>query len=302
MPGEMDIAEKKQAKLLLVDDDASVLSLLAEFVAHLGYPYKTAKDGLEALKRLEKEDFDVVITDLIMPRLDGLSLIKEIKKHWPEVDVIVITGYGREFRYSDVIKAGASDFINKPFDLDELEAKLSRVLRERALLAELQRLTREDPLTGLYNRRFFEDKLKEECHRAWRLKHPLFLMMIDIDHFKEYNDTYGHQAGDEVLKGLAEVIKSSIRQNVDWGFRYGGDEFSVIVTHAGPEEIRKVAERIRRRYEAKNFEPTSISIGVAPFRCQNDPSPRDIDDLIFRADEALYEAKKAGGNKIIVAD
>ncbi len=275
---------------------------MGEFIKHLGHPYETASDGLEALKKLEKKDFDVVITDLIMPRLDGLSLIKEIKKRWPDVDVIVITGYGRDFRYSDVIKAGASDFINKPFDLDELEAKLARVLRERALLAELQRLTREDPLTRLYNRRFFEDKLREECHRAWRLGHPLYLMMIDIDRFKEYNDTYGHQAGDAVLKGLAEVIKKSIRQNVDWGFRYGGDEFSIIVTNARREEVRKVAERIRRRYEAKGFEPTSISIGIVPFRHQGkEPQPRDIDELIFRADEALYEAKKAGGAKIVLA-
>ncbi len=136
-----------------------------------------------------------------------------------------------KYKYTDVIAAGAADFITKPFTLNELEAKLNRLIRERCLRQELELLAVRDPLTGLYNRRFFRKWSGEEVVRALRYDHPLFLFFFDIDHFKAYNDQNGHQAGDVLLIQLAEVLKSSIREDVDTAFRYGGDEFTVLLPH-----------------------------------------------------------------------
>ena len=286
--------------LLLVDDDTSILTLLSEFVEGMGYPYSTARDGVEALEVMKRQPVTVVITDLIMPRMDGLELLKRIKMRWPETDVIVITGHTREFRYTDVVREGASDFLQKPFNLDELEAKLERVLRERALRTMLLRLAARDPLTDLYNRRFFEERIEEEAERAGRQEYPLFLILVDIDQFKEVNDTYGHHEGDRILKVLAGVLIKSTRHHVDTPFRFGGDEFAVLVPQATERQACQIAERIRQNYEAAEVSGTTLSLGVAGFVRTQAPIREDIDVLIRSADNALYAAKRAGGNCVMV--
>ena len=288
-------------RLLIVDDDPIILNLLTDFFSHLEYQYRTAGDGLDAISLLEQAPSTIIITDLMMPRMNGMELISEVKKRWPETDIIVVTGYSREFSYTDVIKAGASDFIRKPFDLNELEAKLNRIIRERWLRALLKRLSRRDGLTDLYNRRFFDQRLEEESERATRQNYPLYLIMLDLDNFKELNDSLGHQIGDEVLRNLADILKKSIRHNVDLPFRYGGDEFAVITPHASTEQAKQIAERIRRNYlNNKKRGETTLSLGISRFRRTHKRLREDINLFIHKADDAMYVAKKAGGNRTIV--
>jgi len=293
-----DLPQEPQ-QLLLVDDDPTILNLLTEFVSRLGHQYRTAGDGLEAMSSLEQSSATIVITDLLMPRMDGMELIQKIKKLWPETDVMAITGYSRDFNYTDVIKAGACDFIQKPFNLDELEAKLNRIIRERGYRALLKRLSIRDVLTDLYNRRFLDQKLEEEAQRATRQNYPLFLIILDLDNFKELNDTLGHQAGDEVLQRLAHVLNNSVRRNVDIPFRYGGDEFAVMIPQAGTEQVKQIAERIRRNYLNEDIGKTSLSLGISRFRRTNRGLREDINDFMHKADGSMYAAKKAGGNKVI---
>jgi two-component system cell cycle response regulator len=288
-------------RLLIVDDDPIILNLLSDFFSRLNYQYRTAEDGLEAISLLEQESSTIVITDLLMPRMNGMELISEIKKRWPDIDIIVITGYGREFSYTDVIKAGASDFIRKPFDLNELEAKLDRIIRERRLRALLKRSSRRDGLTDLYNRRFFDQRLREEVERADRQKYSLYLIMLDLDNFKRLNDTMGHQVGDEVLQELANILKRSIRRSVDTPFRYGGDEFAVITPNATAEQVRQIAERIRYNYmNSEKRGETTLSLGASCFKRTRQDISEDINMCIRRADDAMYAAKKAGGNRTVI--
>lgn len=177
-------------EILLVDDDPSIIALMEDFFETREISFRTATNGLEAMELLEQSPATILITDLLMPKMDGMELVRKVKQHWPETDIIVMTGYTKEYRYVDVIKNGASDFIQKPFNLDELEAKLQRVVRERNLRAQLTALSVKDPLTNLYNRRFFNQKLEEEVNRALRQSYDLFLIMIDIDKFKNVNDIY----------------------------------------------------------------------------------------------------------------
>jgi diguanylate cyclase (GGDEF)-like protein len=295
--GPKDLPQELQ-QLLIVEDDSIILDLLAEFLSRLGHQYHIAGDGLEAMSLLEQHLITIVITDLLMPRMDGMELIRKIKKLWPETDVIAITGYSQDFNYTDVIKAGASDFIQKPFNLDELEAKLDRIIRERGYRALLKRLSIRDILTDLYNRRFLDEKLEEEAQRAARQNYPLFLIILDLDNFKELNDTLGHQAGDEVLQRLASVLSNSIRRNVDIPFRYGGDEFAVMIPQASTEQVKRIAERIRRNYLKEDIGKTSLSLGISRFRRTSNGLREDINNLIHKADESMYAAKRAGGNRV----
>lgn len=286
-------------RILAVDDDPLILSLLETSLEAFGYRCVLAKDGLEALELLKKGDFAIVITDLTMPRMDGMALLKHVKDLYPRIDVIVVTGYTETFSYTDVIKAGAADFISKPFNVDELEAKLNRVVREQRLIRKLEHLSMCDVLTDLYNRRCFDIKLQEEVPRAYRQGYPVFLALVDVDGFKNYNDRYGHQAGDEMLQAIGHGLMHCTRENVDWSFRYGGDEFAVIIPYASLDQVKRIAERILLFHREHHPDETSLSLGLAQFvRHPTRSWAEDIEYLIGRADNALYQSKKAGGNQV----
>lgn len=290
----------QERHILVVDDDPVVLDLLSTYVENLGYVPTSATDGIAAVEALEKASFNIVITDMIMPQMNGMQLLQHIRTHYPRTSVIVVTGYDRTFTYTDVIKAGASDFISKPFSADELEAKLNRVIREQELVHQLELLSISDGLTGLFNRRHFDTKLWEEAHRAHRQNHDVFLMLVDVDNFKEYNDQYGHPCGDQLLQSLGNILTSSIRTNVDWAFRYGGDEFSVILAQVTWEQALKSCQRIMEKFAEHKFPGTSLSVGIARFRRNKENSWQDdITDLIERTDKVLYQAKKGGRNQVV---
>jgi len=292
---------KPGMKILLVDDDPSILEILTDLMTIFGHEFATANDGLEAIEKLKHDYFHIVLTDMMMPKMDGMELLKHIHKNYPNIKVMVVTGYDRTFTYTDVIMAGASDFISKPFNTDELEAKINRLVREIELLRQLELLSISDGLTGLYNRRYFDTKIFEEARRAFRQKHDLFLSVLDVDNLKEMNDKFGHLAGDNLLKLVGDIIKHCIRENVDWPFRYGGDEFCVILTQVSQEQALKTSERFIQNFNEKKLPLTGLSIGLARFiRSKDRDWSEDIADLVKRADSALYKAKQTGRNRVVV--
>ncbi|MGD8313914.1 MAG: diguanylate cyclase [Syntrophobacterales bacterium] len=291
-----------QQSVLSVDDDRELRELLHELISQMGHASMTAADGVDALEKMEEKQFDIVITDINMPRLNGVGLIKRIASDFSDTDVIAITGYQTEYNYTDIIALGASDFISKPINIDEFEAKIKRIVRERNMRFELRRLSTCDALTGLYNRRHLDENLPNEAIRASRQHYDLYLLLIDIDNFKVYNDKYGHQQGDRLLKELAQIISRSIRDNVDSGYRYGGDEFAATVLHANPQQALMVAERLRTEYNAKNLVPTSLSIGIAKLKNSHRTLAENLDALIREADQALYLAKNNGGDQNVMLE
>jgi diguanylate cyclase (GGDEF)-like protein len=293
---------RNRQTVLSVDDDKELRELLHELISHMGHASVTATDGVDALEKMNEKHFDIVITDINMPRMNGVGLIKRIDADFSDTDVIAITGYQTRYNYTDIIALGASDFISKPINIDEFEAKIKRIARERSMRTELKRLSTCDALTGLYNRRHFDQNLKNEAFRASRQHYDLYLLLIDIDNFKVYNDKYGHQQGDILLKELAEIISRNIRKNVDSGYRYGGDEFAVTILHANPQQALMVAERLRAEYNEKNLIPTSLSIGIAKLTGSPKTSKEDLSNMIREADRALYLAKDNGGDQNIMLE
>ena len=229
-----------EAHVLIVDDDVAIRESMHEFVDMSGYQSSTAVSAEEALDKLKTNTVDVVITDIMLPGMDGLEFTDYIKKNY-DIDVIVMTGYSGDYSYEEAISKGASDFVFKPVRFEELLLRLRRVLKER-------RLTKE--------RVHMLDKLD----RTLRYQRPLSLLLLDIDQFKEYNDNHGHLEGDKVLVGLGQVIKTCLRK-MDSAYRYGGEEFTVILPETEGEEAATVAERIRAAVEVDKYYPNS---GDAP--------------------------------------
>lgn len=285
--------------ILVVDDEQAICDILSEALVHMGHRVETAGDGIEAIRKIEEGDFSIVVTDMMMPRMDGMELIEYLVKNHKGIDLIAITGHTMSYQYTDVIAAGAADFIAKPFTINELEAKLKRILRERYLRQELERLAVKDPLTGLYNRRLFRRTVCKEASRAARYHHPLCLFFLDIDNFKDYNDLHGHQAGDQVLVELAKILTTVVRHNVDTAYRFGGDEFTLLLPHLTSDAALKVATRILEAYNRLELKPTFLSIGVAQFLSKTGNVEQDIEDMVQRSDRALYYAKhNLGGGRV----
>jgi len=288
--------------LLCVDNDREVRELLHEVIIYLGHNSMTAVDGIDALEKLADNHFDIVITDLNMPRMDGTELIKTIKTEFDDVDIIAITAYEMTYKYTDIIALGASDFISKPFNVNELEAKINRIIRERKLRIKLKQLSTRDGLTGLYNRRHFDENLIHEASRALRQNYDLYLLFIDLDGLKAYNDEYGHQQGDNVLRQLAKIILANVRKDVDSAYRYGGDEFAVFLPHAKRQQALMVTERLINSFNKLGVSSTSLSIGLATLESSSEALEENLESLLRRADQALYRAKTEGGNQFSVLD
>ncbi|MBW1858507.1 MAG: diguanylate cyclase [Deltaproteobacteria bacterium] len=313
VPDKSTVAEEGQdnqdtADILVVDDEKGIRDSIKEAIQIAGYSCWTAGSGEEALKFLEEKHVDLLIADVRMPGLNGFELTGIVKERY-DTDVIIITGYGKDFQYEEAIKKGASEFILKPIRLQELIVRLKRVLRERALIAQrrqmeerLREMTITDDLTKLYNMRHFYEQLQLEIDRALRYKHSLSLLLLDVDRFKQYNDTHGHFEGDKILTRLSEVIRECLRKS-DSAYRYGGDEFIVILPYTHGKEAKKVAERITASFppEDSGREPdgsvqTTLSVGVVEY-----DQGEELSRLVSRADQAMYTAKKQGGNRSLFA-
>ncbi|RPI78500.1 MAG: diguanylate cyclase [Desulfobacteraceae bacterium] len=287
----MDLIEIDYSKesILIVDDDEYLRNALEELLISLKFQASSAGSGPEALTILKEDEFTFLLTDMRMPEMDGLELIKKVRAEYHEISIIAMTAYSEGYRYIDVINSGASDFINKPFELGELEAKIKRIITERNLRKELSRLSITDSLTGLFNQRHFYKRLSDEFLRSSRQKVKFALILLDLDNFKSYNDTHGHLAGDEILKSVGLIINQSIRVGVDSGYRYGGDEFAIILIDANLNIAHGIGKRIQESL-SKN-QNIRISIGYAEF---NDHIT--MEEIISEADEQLYKSK--GESKI----
>ena len=300
-PFSCSLPSNEEIKILIVDDDPVVLEVMKSIIASYGFAFATANDGQQAVARLGTDKFSIVITDINMPVMDGMELLRHVKAHYPKIGVIVVTGLSEEYSYIDVINAGAIDYMTKPFDSSELLARLRRVIREQTLIHELEKLSTSDGLTNLYNRRHFDTKIYEEVHRAVRQEYKIFLSLIDIDRFKGYNDTFGHQAGDNLLTALGHILRNYARRGVDWAFRYGGDEFAILITQTTTEQAVKINERILSTYMEYNFGDTSLSCGVGEFRRDPELSwQENISQFVKQVDQALYKAKNSGRGQIVV--
>ena len=294
-----------KTQILIVEDEETVASTLQEYLEIVGYESSVVNTAGEAIKALNTGHIDMVITDINLGGMDGLDLTEEIKKEH-NVDVIVMTGYSEEYSYESVISKGASDLIFKPIRFEELVLRIKRVLRERQLsqgqiemMGRLKKLAITDGLTKLFNSRHFYNQLELEIDRSNRYNHALALLLLDIDYFKKYNDTYGHLEGDKVLVRLGKTITTCLR-SMDSAYRYGGEEFTVILPETKGEEALAVAERIRVMVENERFSPRpgtnvpiTISLGVTEFH------PKEkIETFVKRADEAMYLSKEQGRNRV----
>jgi len=297
-----------ESKILIVEDDAVVSKLVYEFLSRFGFQAISVSSAEEAEKILEKEEIHIVLTDVKLPGIDGITFTKNVKKKY-NLDVVITTGYSSEYFYEDAINNGASDLIFKPIRFNELMLRINRVIRERALINErdkmierLKKLSIQDPLTELFNSRHFYAQLGDEIQRSERYLHPLALIFIDIDHFKAINDTYGHMVGDQALLLIAKKMQASLRSQ-DTAYRFAGDEFTIILPETTSDNARFVADRIKAEMEKESLvireqeiAKITLSMGVAEY--QRDEKK---EEFVHRADVTMYEAKKKGGNSIAVS-
>ena len=313
--------------VLLVDDQVMVCEAVRRALAHHGdLDFHYCTDPLEAIAVAQRVKPTVILQDLVMPGVDGLDLVRQYRKHpaLHAVPVVVLSAKEDPATKSEAFQAGANDYLVKLPDGIELIARLRyhtrayldhlqrdeayRALREsqRELMRanlELERLTRIDGLTGLGNRRYFDEYLAAEWKRCQRMKSPLSVLMIDVDHFKRYNDAYGHLAGDDVLKQIARVLQNGSTRSTDLAARFGGEEFVVILTSVPQEGASHVAERLVQGVRDLNIAHgagrVTISVGVATAwpDAEGDPAR-----LVNAADLALFRAKNEGRNRLVYAE
>jgi diguanylate cyclase (GGDEF)-like protein len=286
--------------ILLVDDSPDKLGVIEAALTLAGYKVTTATDGDEALAAIESFQFDLVITDVMMPRMNGYELAQRIRANplTKFIPVIMQTAVGR--RAEDLRRAsevGALGYITDPTDLELLLARTRTLLEFKAYLDVCEEAAFTDHLTGLANRRRFERQLDREVSRVLRYEHPFSLLMLDIDRFKDLNDNYGHDAGDEAIRRIARVLREGTR-GIDLAARIGGEEFAVLLVETRKDGALEVAERLRlgiRGLEIPRVEPITASFGVA--ECPGDA--QTAIDILKAADVALYEAKRNGRDRVV---
>jgi two-component system, cell cycle response regulator len=302
--------------VLIVDDDELVLARLRDLVTAAGYRVFTAPNGLQAMQQLEASPASIVITDLHMPGMDGLELCRRIRQRvWPGyVYIVFLTGRAEEKDILDGLDAGADDYLSKRTPAVQFTARLRTAKRILALeyslksaLETKRHLSMTDSLTGIYNRRYLLRHLGRELKRAQRSGGDVSLLLLDIDHFKQVNDTYGHAVGDHVLKNFSQVVGKCLQRATDWCARLGGEEFAVVLEGTSLQEASVCAERIRDAVANTSIENTAgrilitVSIGVSALRAIADSSAATVQTLLERADNALYTSKSGGRNRVTLS-
>jgi diguanylate cyclase (GGDEF)-like protein len=296
------------AKELVVDDSAVVRALVGSCLRDAGFEVAEAANGVAALKLLGHGSFDVVITDLNMPEMGGLAMIAQIRELSLHPEVIILTGSRAQDVQAAIqaLRLGAHDYLTKPpqspdaivLTVEKAVAK-KRLRDENArLVRELQALSLKDPLTGLSNRRAFEEAIVHEKARARRHWHTLAVVLLDIDHFKKINDTYGHRGGDAALKHFARIVSGALRRG-DSLFRVGGEEFAALLPETTPTGALEAAARVVAAVAASPIEYEDATVRIttsAGVACTDGLD--DGSDVVAVADAALYEAKRGGRNRV----
>ncbi|WP_291270618.1 diguanylate cyclase [Geothrix sp.] len=303
------------ARILIVDDNTMIRSeIKAVLMKDGGFShFMEAADGLTAFKTIMETPPDLVLCDLVMPGFDGLKFLglKASRKELAQIPVIILTAEDDLDRKAEILERGASDYVTKPFHEKELLARVRihtklKLLQDelREMNVQLEALSVTDVLTGLANRRRLMTRLEEEVQRARRYKTPLSVVMIDIDHFKQVNDSYGHAMGDEVLRNIGAMLKASLR-TTDLAARYGGEELTLVLPHTDIPAALQVAENLRQKFSEMDHVLDGVTIrktasmGLAARDGQGEMP--DAEDLLKHADEALYRAKQGGRNRVEVA-
>jgi diguanylate cyclase (GGDEF)-like protein/putative nucleotidyltransferase with HDIG domain len=295
-PGRMTI--------LLVEDDASTAHAIARLLGALGHEVVTAAHGVEAWSLIQDHHTPLVLADWMMPEMDGLELCRRIRglAGRPYTYFVLFTGRCACEDRLEALAAGVDDFLAKPFDTRELVARVEIARRLLAVQENLERknvalrkLSTTDELTGLKNRRHLTEELESHFALAARQRTPLSLVFLDVDHFKSYNDAFGHLAGDDVLRGIGEVLRGSTR-NHDTAARHGGEEFAVLLPATGPVVARGLAERLRKTIQRRDWphRRMTASFGVATMTLKTG----EARELMEQADFALYHSKGSGRNRV----
>lgn len=311
--GDVSFTRKKQDNLpsvLVVEDDRKSLNLLTSYLSSMPCNIEVVHTGEEALKVVSEKKIDVMLLDLMLPTMDGFEVcrkVKENEKSYP-VQIVMVTGLSDTASKVKGIEAGTDDFLIKPIDRDELQARLMALFKKKAYLDQLLekvgnafQVAITDRLTGIYNHGYFKHYLNMEYKRSKRQGHALGLLMIDVDDFKKFNDTYGHPCGDQLLQKVAKIIKDNIRE-VDFAARYGGEEFAVLLPYVDLNRARTIAERLLGKInsfsclESAPGVAVSVSIGLSLFP----EYAQTPEKLVRSADEALYTAKRRGKNCVSV--
>jgi len=304
---------KNAFPILIAEDNPVSRKLMEKTLRQAGYEVVSAENGREAFKVFKERFFPIILTDWGMPEMDGLELCRAVRESPAEGYVFIFLITARDSKKDIIVglEAGADDYLTKPFDRFELIARLKTALRvlelEKSLknaYEKIRLLSITDTLTGCYNRAYLDEYLAKEITRAKRYSRPVSLVMADIDHFKRVNDTYGHQAGDLILKDFAASIRKGLRKDVDWVARYGGEEFLMVLPETAFECAMSYTERLRRiiSESISSYNGTAVritaSFGVVGFA----PSPHNQKTthkaIIDCADKALYQAKNDGRNRV----
>ncbi|MCI0515958.1 diguanylate cyclase [candidate division KSB1 bacterium] len=308
----------RNSKILVVDDVPVNIKLQRTYLTAVGYEVVAAKDGVEALEQVKVEQPDLILLDVMMPKMNGFQVCQKLKNSDDTrfIPIIMVTALNELEDKIKGIEAGADDFICKPYNKLELLARVKSLLRIKHLHDQLEEKLKElevahdqlrqlaitDGLTGLYNFRYFKEQLTQELNRARRHKAKVSVAIMDIDYFKHYNDTHGHPAGNVVLTIIAELLKNNIR-NVDVAARYGGEEFSLILAESEKSVAANIAHKIKKLVEDYPFQyqetqpnkNLTISMGVATFPDDG----FDPDEVVKCADQRLYRAKQNGRNLVV---
>lgn len=300
--------------ILLIDDDADTRYLFESALAEEGYRVLQAANGLGGLELATKEQVDIVLLDVMLPDIDGFQCCHALHQQLAEdcPPVLMITGLDDEESINRAFAAEVTDFITKPVNIPVLVNRIKRVLRERELVQRLElvnsqllKVSQTDELTKIANRHHFQTVFHKEWARLAREQKPLAILLCDLDAFKQYNDSYGHLAGDVCLQQFAAVINVSINRATDLAARYGGEEFILLLPNTNVQGLRTVDTRIRQRLAEKAL-PHGRS-WVDPFVTYSaggvvtlPRSERRPQSLIAQADKALYKAKGRGRNCSVI--
>lgn len=297
------------ATVLVVDDDALTANAIADIVRAMGHAATVATAWTAALRAFDAQRTDLVLMDAVMPTVDGFKLTRLLRARSDSyVPIVFLTALSDHAARHACVAAGADDFLSKPVDELELNLRMTAMLRIRSLTrrleaqtATLAKLARFDALTGVGNRRTFDERLASEVARSRRHDRPLALVMMDLDHFKRVNDDYGHGAGDELLATFGNML-NDITRSCDFPCRYGGEEFAIIATETRTVDATQLGERVRTQFRERSRSVNAggqrtVSIGV----CGSDLLDGKLDGEAIKqaADTALYQAKQAGRDRVV---
>jgi len=298
---------KPKNTILIVDDEMPNLMALTRILGS-EYTIYTAENGADAVKKAIEFLPDLILLDIVMPEMDGYEALAALKKseETHKIPVVFITGLSSSEDEEKGLSLEAADYISKPFSAQTVRLRVKNQIQIVNQLRTIEHLSMIDQLTGIPNRRSFDERLGIEWKQAIRESQPISILIVDIDKFKDYNDTYGHQQGDVVLRTVATILEQSLRRPADFVSRWGGEEFVVLMPNTPLEGAMEVAEQMRKGIEKQEIlfasgltTNVTVSIGL------NTQSPvhGNSAELFFsNADKALYVAKELGRNRVYVLE